>query len=87
MEKAFNPKLNKHHSGAFLRDGKTIYTFRTGYHMDKEMDKLLNPLSEDELISLLKSWTSFKKNVINNPKLVLNINSDDIKINNMRKVS
>jgi hypothetical protein len=46
--------------------------------MDKEMDKLLNPLSEGELTTLLKSWVSFKKNIINNPKLVLNINHDDI---------
>jgi hypothetical protein len=63
----FNPNMRKHHSGAFLRNGKIVYQMRTHYARDRRLDKLLNPLTEDELAEVVKSWTVFEKMVIKCP--------------------
>lgn len=56
-------KMTKHHSAAFIVDGKIKYSFRSGYQLDKKMDLLLNPLSEEQLIELLTSWRTYYKKI------------------------
>ena len=71
-------KLGKHRSGCFVREGKLVYQMRYGYDLDKKMDKLLNALTDAELVELVESWIKFKKNVLVSVPKIDFTNSDEM---------
>lgn len=56
-----NAKMTKHHSGVFVVNNKLKYQLRTGYHLDKEMDKIFNDLSEIEMRNLYLDFQEYRK--------------------------
>jgi hypothetical protein len=55
----------KHFGSSYTVDGKKTVYPRTHYHRDREFDKLLNPLTEKELVQLVKDYQLYKKKLVN----------------------